>query len=81
MTLGENNQDQFFEILYREMFNQLNIYAQNALRDRSLGEEAVQDTFRIACTKIDELMASSNPKGWLIMAITYINKPNNPSIY
>jgi RNA polymerase sigma-70 factor (ECF subfamily) len=66
MTLNNNNQDLFIENLYREMFTQLNIYAQSALRDRSLGEEAVQDTFRIACIKIDELIASSNPKGWLM---------------
>ena len=64
--LNKDNQDMFIEKLYREMFTQLNIYAQSALQDRSLGEEAVQDTFRIACIKIDELMASSNPKGWLM---------------
>jgi RNA polymerase sigma-70 factor (ECF subfamily) len=66
MMLSKNEQGLFIETLYREMFTQLNIYAQNVLRDRSLGEEAVQDTFRIACIKIDELMASSNPKGWLM---------------
>lgn len=66
MMLNKNDQGLFIENLYREMFTQLNIYAQNVLRDRSLGEEAVQDTFRIACIKIDELMSSSNPKGWLM---------------
>lgn len=66
MSSDKEYQDKYIEKLYREMFTQLNIYAQSTLRDRSLGEEAVQDTFRIACLKIDELMASSNPKGWLM---------------
>ena len=29
-------------------------------------KRAVQDTFRIACTKVDELITSPNPKGWLM---------------
>jgi RNA polymerase sigma-70 factor (ECF subfamily) len=66
MNTDEENQDIYIEQLYREMFTQLNIYAQNALQDRSLGEEAVQDTFRIACIKAEELMVSANPKGWLM---------------
>jgi hypothetical protein len=41
MNTDEENQDIYIEQLYREMFTQLNIYAQNALQDRSLGEEAV----------------------------------------
>lgn len=45
--------------------SKLVVYAENALND-SLPEEAVQDTFRIACSKYDELMNSSNPQGWLM---------------
>ena len=66
MSPSKENQDAFIEKLYHEMFMQLNIYAQNILRDRALAEEAVQDTFRIACTKVDELISSPNPKGWLM---------------
>lgn len=66
MSLLNEQQNTFIEELYRELFMQLNIFAQNVLRDRSLGEEAVQETFRIACLKIDELMVSDNPRGWLM---------------
>ena len=54
------------EELYRDMFHPCFIYAVNALNDDSLAEEAVQDTFRIACEKADNLFASQNPKGWII---------------
>jgi len=36
------------------------------LSDKSLSEEAVQDTFRIACAKIDVFRTSVNPEGWLV---------------
>ena len=53
------------EYLYCEMYTRLCIYALNALNDVSLAEEAVQDTFRIACMKSDSLMESQNRQGWL----------------
>ena len=36
------------------------------LRDHCLAEEAVQETFRIACAKADRLAESENRQGWLI---------------
>lgn len=62
----DENQDRELEKLYREMFHSCFIYAVNALGDESLAEEAVQDTFRIACERADRLFSSQNPKGWLI---------------
>ena len=59
------HQEEIIAQLYREMYRKLVVYAENALND-SLAEEAVQDTFRIACSKYDELMNSSNPQGWLM---------------
>lgn len=44
-------QAQRIEQLYRELYLPLCIYANSALQSRPLAEEAVQDTFRIACTK------------------------------
>lgn len=61
-----HNQRQLIEDLYREMYYLLSAYAQSALNDRSLAEEAVQDTFRIACAKADNFFSSPNPKGWLL---------------
>ncbi len=48
-----NNQRRAIEELYNEMYYSLSAYARSALNDRSLAEEAVQDTFRIACAKAD----------------------------
>ena len=65
MSLNQE-EEKYIEQLYREMYTRLCFYAKNALGSRTLAEEAVQDTFRIACIKPDSLMNSKNPRGWLI---------------
>ncbi len=62
-------QERLITQLYRDMYTSLCIYALSALNDRPLAEEAVQDTFRIACAKADHLFSSNNPKGWLIKTL------------
>ena len=61
----ESDNNMFVEQLYIEMFPQLLVYANNALNDYSLAEEAVQDTFKVACVKIEDFISSDNPRGWL----------------
>jgi RNA polymerase sigma-70 factor (ECF subfamily) len=61
-----DNQRRVIEKLYQEMFIPLSAYAKSALNDRTLAEEAVQDTFRIACAKADAFLSSPNQKGWLL---------------
>lgn len=73
MGLGKEKDD-FIESLYKEMYTQLCVYAMNALNDRQLAEEAVQDTFRIACIKIDNLFKSDNPRGWLTLTLKNVIK-------
>ena len=58
--------NKLIEQLYFEMYNKLFLYAQSALRDHCLAEEAVQETFRIDCAKADRLAESENRQGWLI---------------
>lgn len=65
MSLNQE-EEKYIERLYREMYTRLCIYAMSALGSKALAEEAVQDTFRIACIKPDGLMSSKNPRGWLI---------------
>lgn len=65
----DQRQDQFIAALYEEMFTKLLAYARVALSDNSLAEEAVQDTFRIACAKVEEVMGSNNPQGWLVLTL------------
>lgn len=52
--------------MYQEMYEFLLSYALSSLENRPLAEEAIQETFRIACMKPDALLGSPNPKGWLI---------------
>ena len=62
-------QEQLLEMLYRDMYCVLISYANAALENEALAEEAVQDTFRIACAKISELSESPNQKGWLMLTL------------
>ena len=52
--------------LYRQMYDPLLEYGRCTLGNYSLAEEAVQDTFQIACLKAEELCASQCPEGWLV---------------
>lgn len=67
-----NPQDERIEQLYKEMYRTLLVYAKNGLEEPSLAEEAVQDTFCIACTKSDDLLRSNNPKGWLMVTLKHV---------
>lgn len=65
----DRDQERLLEELYKEMYGVLLCYANAALKDKALAEEAVQDTFRIACAKADDLSASVNPSGWLMLTL------------
>lgn len=69
-----DNQRRTIKVLYTEMYSSLLAYAQSKLNDRTLAEEAVQDTFRIACAKADKFLFSSNPKGWLFNTLKNVIK-------
>lgn len=62
----EAQESEQLEGLYCEMYAWLFEYANAALSDPSRAEEAVQETFRIACDKLSVLLQSENPKGWLV---------------
>lgn len=70
---GENTmtdqQSQQIERLYFDLFAQMTAYASSVLKNRTLAEEAVQETFRVACMKPEALCASPNPKGWLLLTL------------
>lgn len=57
------------EGLYLEMYEKLMVYASSNLENEALAEEAVQETFRIACQKPENLCGSSNPQGWLVLTL------------
>lgn len=62
---------QRIEQLYLEMYNMLITYARCSFAEESLAEEAVQETFKIACQKPDQLCESINPKGWLVNTLKF----------
>lgn len=62
-------QDDFLEKLFREHFNELELYAYALLKDQPDAREAVQDAFHIACTKIEAVMESPNPMGWMRLTV------------
>ena len=64
-------QQKYIESLYLEMYDKLIIYANCAFPEKGLAEEAVQETFRIACQKPDQICGSENPKGWLVNTLKY----------
>ena len=64
-------QQKYIESLYLEMYDKLIIYANCAFPEEGLAEEAVQETFRIACQKPDQICGSENPRGWLVNTLKY----------
>lgn len=59
------------EQLYMQMYDMLTAYARSSLSEEALAEEAVQETFRIACQKPEDLCDSPNPKGWLVNTLKF----------
>lgn len=68
MNAEEHN---LIERLYLEMYDMLLAYARASLKEEALAEEAVQETFQIACRKPKQLLNSPNPKGWLVNTLKY----------
>ena len=71
----KDEQLQKIKVLYQELYQNLLQIAFFYLQNRSLAEEAVQEAFRIAVEKIDDLLSSPNPSGWL--ALTTRNSAKN----
>lgn len=59
-------EEEYLDKLFREMRGKLLIYANNHLVGIPYADDAVQEVFTIASLKIEALMASENPKGWLV---------------
>lgn len=64
-------QNRKIDELYREMFEKMKVYACCSLDNEALAEEAVQETFRIACQKPEALCESVNSRGWLVQTLKY----------
>lgn len=58
-------QDQLLEQLYRTYFHTLQVHAYRFLGNWYDAHVAAQETFHIACDKIETVMSHPNPVGWL----------------
>ena len=57
--------------MYIQSYDMLFAYAVTLLGNAATAEEAVQETFRIACMKPEALIQSDNPMGWLVNTVKY----------
>lgn len=60
------------EQMYREMYPTLYAYALRILKDHALAEEAIQDTFCIACAKREQVLSNPKPRGWIMMTLKHV---------
>jgi len=67
-------QADFLDMQYRKNYLFLHSYAKKILNSKSISEEAVQETFKIACDKINIFYASNNPEGWLVKTLKNVIK-------
>ena len=58
--------------LYAELYQPLTVYARSALGRPEAAEEAVQETFRIACAKPAALLTSPDQRSWLLVTLKYV---------
>ena len=65
-------QNEFLSERYHEKRKFLLEYAESSLHNYALSEEAVQQTFEIACRKIDDFCNSPNPDGWLTKTLSFV---------
>jgi len=66
VAMLDKEKTSFIEKHYKGMYSKLFSYALSVLKNTAHSEEAVQDTFLIACAKIDIFYLSPNPEGWLV---------------
>lgn len=66
------DQDTFLTEYYMEKRMFLLEYAESSLHNFALSEEAVQQTFEIACRKIDDFYNHPNPGAWLTKTLAFV---------
>ena len=62
----------FLTALYIKKREFLVEYANGSLHNYALAEEVVQQTFEIACHKIEKVCTSPNPEGWLTKTVGFV---------
>ena len=65
-------QDQFFTKIYQERRKPLQMYAENALGNHAMAEDAVQQAFEIGWRKIEDFQNSPKPEGWIFRSLEFV---------
>lgn len=65
-------QDQFFTKIYKERRKPLQIYAENALGNHAMAEDAVQLAFEIGWRKIEDFQNCPQPEGWIFKSLEFV---------
>ena len=65
-------QDQFFTKIYRERRKPLLMYAESALGNHAMAEDAVQQAFEIGWRKIEDFQNSPKPEGWIFRSLEFV---------
>ena len=65
-------QDQFFTKIYLERRKPLQMYAENALGNHAMAEDAVQQAFEIGWRKIEDFQNSPKPEGWIFRSLEFV---------
>ena len=65
-------QDQFFTKIYKERRKPLLMYAESALGDHAMAEDAVQQAFEIGWRKIEDFQNCPQPEGWIFRSLNFV---------
>ena len=65
-------QDQFFTKIYKERRKPLLMYAESALGNHAMAEDAVQQAFEIGWRKIEDFQNSPKPEGWIFRSLEFV---------
>ena len=65
-------QDQFFTKIYKERRKSLLMYAESALGNHAMAEDAVQQAFEIGWRKIEDFQNSPKPEGWIFRSLEFV---------
>ncbi|MDR0446148.1 MAG: sigma-70 family RNA polymerase sigma factor [Oscillospiraceae bacterium] len=71
MAVFQNQEIIFYEELIDAMYSVLLDYARLKTPDELTAEDVVQEACLVAWKKIDEVIASPNPQGWLMNALKH----------
>ena len=65
-------QDQFFTTIYKERRKPLLEYAESALGNHAMAEDAVQQAFEIGLRKIEDFQNCPKPEGWIFKSVRFV---------